>query len=458
MGTAYKSPRAMRPGTSVYIATAAYDSVKAGFAKSLAETTAELTRVGIPFGFQLLYGNCHVDDGRNDLVQEFLTKTHYSDLLFIDSDLMWSPEAVLQILRHQYEEIIAGVYPFKGGSGEYPFGRILGGIEGKPGEAGLLEVSYAPTGFMRIPRVVFEKMAPGDYKKGKLNPNARFFQRRYTENTYDGGDVTFCRRWISCGGRVLVDPTLTFNHIGEHYWNGRLIDYLAKPENRAKHDEDSKDSMPDWKPDAGQIPHYKGSEQDADFLQIAREFVSLGEPELGHFVALAKAYGNEPWAATPEFLNVAWQMAKHLPEDATILECGSGLSTLVLAATGRRVVALEEHQEWADKVDKLLVSCGLKAEVLVAPMKGPWYDVRPELLKLGAAMTVIDGPRRREGISRMWPVRVGRRLGMLKLDAAVIVDDVTEVDGANGTWEPCTAGAHPFVVGRLKAPEGVSLQ
>ena len=452
MGTAYKSPRTMRPGTSVYIATAAYDSVKAGYAKSLAETTAELTRIGIPFGFQLLYGNCHVDDGRNDLVQEFLTQTQYTDLLFIDSDLMWSPEAVLKIMKHEQEEIIAGVYPFKGGSGEYPFGRILGGVEAVEEKAGLLEVSYAPTGFMRIPRTVFEKMAPGDYRKGKLNPGSRFFQRRYTEHTYDGGDVTFCRRWIACGGKVLVDPTLTFGHIGEHYWNGRLLDYLARPENLAKHGEGSKDLMPEWKPE-GDAPalHYAGSEQELDFIETAREFVALEEPTLDHFNTLAKAYGNEPWAATPEFLSVAWQMAKHLPEDATILECGSGLSTVVLAATGRKVVALEEHKEWAEKTEAILTACELEAEIQVAPMKGNWYDAQ-NLLKLNASMVVIDGPRRREGISRMWPVRVGRRLGMLKLDAAVIVDDVSEIDGANGTWEPCLAGAHPFVVGRLGNP------
>ena len=165
MGTSYYTPRSIRAGQSVFLATASYEAVKPGYAYSLALTTAELTRHQIPFELGIMEGNCHVDDGRNSLVRQFM-EGNCTDMLFIDSDLMWSASDVVKILSHQ-DDLVCGAYPKKCSPASYPIGQI---IEAR--HDGLLEVTYAPTGFMRIRRCVFEKLYPKQSKHGRERPTA----------------------------------------------------------------------------------------------------------------------------------------------------------------------------------------------------------------------------------------------------------------------------------------------
>lgn len=432
---AYRAMGFEKVGQSIFIATSAYESVKAGYALSLAKTVQELTRRNIPHSINLMFGNCHVDDARNDLVKDFLDNTECTDLVFIDADMMWEPREFLKLIKHDTPDIVAGAYTFKSNSGTFPVGKILGGDEGVyNSKEALLSVSYAPTGFMRIPRGVFDALATPATRK--LNPSRRFFERRYTENTYDGGDVTFCRKWIATGGRVLIDPSLTLTHIGEQRWTGTFSNYLTKPENVALHTVDSKDPVPTYKPD---LP------------DAMADIAAKSEPELSDFIALSEAYGNKKWAAAPEFLWTAYNMAMALPEDATILECGSGISTAVLALSGRKVISLEEHQEWADKTDAMLKSCGLDAEIFVSPIGADgWYEGRKSMAGLNAEMLVIDGPRRRKGINRLWPMgAMALDMGAISHTAAVLIDDDAKVDCSYGEFVACGTALRPAFAGRL---------
>ena len=426
-------------GVGVFIATPTFQAPVTAYTWSLARTTAELVRRGIPFQLGIPDDVKNVDDGRNDLVRQFRAG-NCTDILFIDADERWEPNDVVRILGWN-EDVVCGAYPFKADSGGFPVGRILHADE----ETGLLEMSYAPTGFMRIRRRVFDALESSV-------PNCAgtpfFFKRKFNDNTNDGGDVTFCRRWIEAGGKVKVDPEIRIEHLGIKRWGGTFADYLANPDNRARH------------LDAGHDKNITVAEgdnpataPDGDIDDAIRVFLGIQKPDLADFTALANTYGNQPWAATPEFLLTAWMMAQNLPAEATILECGSGLSTIVLAATGHRVVALEEQGEWAERVDMLLRGAGLDADIKVARINGEWYDAKDALAGLDASMVVIDGPRRRDGIRRMWPVTQGVRIGAVRANAAAIVDDMGSVSGG-GTWEPANIGAHPFVIGRLGAGNG----
>lgn len=436
---AYRALSFETPGQSIYIATPAYESVKAGYALSLAKTVQELTRRNIPHAINILYGNCHVDDGRNDCVRDFLENTQCTDLVFLDADVMWEPKDFLKLIGHKTADIIAGAYPFKSDSGKFPVGKILDGVEYKDGKEALLSVSYAPTGFMRIPRSVFEKLSPPIH--GKLNPSRRFFARQYTDNTYDGGDVTFCRKWIAAGGKVWIDPSLTLGHIGENIWRGNFASYLTKPENVDIHTTKSTDPVPNYKP----TPE--------EFAETFRKFGLIAEPSLADFEHLVDAYGNRPYVATAELLKAAYERAQSLPEGSKILECGSGLSTLVLALSGHKVTCVEEHKDWAARINALLGLCGLEADIMVAPVAdGGWHEkAKAELQGFNAAMALIDGPRRRKGgatVQRLWPISSEALLaGVLARDAVVVIDDVGETQ-TGGNWT--TMGTErAFAVGRI---------
>ncbi|MCW2993229.1 MAG: hypothetical protein JWQ18_724, partial [Conexibacter sp.] len=85
-----------------------------------------------------------------------------------------------------------------------------------------------------------------------------------------------------------------------------------------------------------------------------------------------------------------------------IVECGSGVSTVVLARLLRQrgagtLTAIEHDAGWADRVSELLVAEGLGdvARVLHAPLRGDpeWYD-RAVLTQLPDAvdLLIVDGP------------------------------------------------------------------
>lgn len=450
MSVTYSSPGVPHPGRSLFIATPAYECVKPGYAYSLALTTAELVRHHVPFEIGIMEGNCHVDDGRNTLVRNFLA-SNCTDMIFIDADVMWQARDVIKMVNHN-EPLICGAYPKKCSPAVYPIGRIL-----HARQDGMLEVSYAPTGFMRIRREVFDKLYKKQSRHGRQKPTAVFFERRFNGNTRDGGDVTFCRKWIAEGGKVVVDPLLTLSHVGEMRWTGRFFDYLAKDENKAKHIGDAADP-----PGAGEGKVGPGPGMDTPLVfnsAIGPETVPYWVNRLRNgdvadevFQGLADAYGNKPWAATWDFHKLLWQMATNLPEDATILECGCGLSTVVIAATGRKSVSLEEHRDWAEKTQSVLDECGLDAEILIAPMKDGWFNVRGHIAGLGASLVVIDGPKRREGIRRDWPItEASFAIGAVRRDAAVLWDDVIAVSENSGRWVRMGEDGHPFCAGRLGA-------
>lgn len=431
MGTTYNTRKAVPAGRSVFIATASYDAIKAGYAFSLAKTTAELARYGIQFELAVMEGNCHVDDGRNMLVREFMNG-NCTDMLFIDGDLMWNADDVLKLLADD-GDLVAGAYPLKSSSGRFPIGQIF-----HEREDGLLEVSYAPTGFMRIRRNVFDTLWPTQSKFGVEKPMAVYFERKFNGNTRDGGDVNFCRKWIAAGGKVLVNPDITFSHIGEHRWTGNFRQYLAKEENITAHAVKSADPNQSLAEDSPVTHNTEATI--ADCLAKLR----AGDESPATFAVLCDLYGNKPWAATPEFLHAAFLMAKSLPAGAKVFECGSGLSTAVLAASGADVVCVEEHGEWARKTCDLLNANGLDANVLVSKMNCQWFAGADEILAgvSDADMIVIDGPRRREGIDRLFP------LAKMKAGTSVIVDDV-ETISLPGEWVGDANNGRPFIAGRL---------
>lgn len=111
------------------------------------------------------------------------------------------------------------------------------------------------------------------------------------------------------------------------------------------------------------------------------------------------------WTAAADFLELLVdELEARRP--AVILECGSGLSTLVLARAcemlgAGRVVSLEQEAACAEGTRKALAAYGLeaRAEVLDAPLvewrlggeSWPWYDLDRVECR-GIELLVVDGP------------------------------------------------------------------
>ncbi len=181
---------------------------------------------------------------------------------------------------------------------------------------------------------------------------------------------------------------------------------------------------------------------------------SLGLPGLGE------------WAVTPGTIVTLLDEVYARPAGLTVLECGSGSSTLYVALAlaqrglGGRVVALESDPVFGEATRELLRRHGVDsyATIVDAPLveqdlesgeRRLWYDLSglPELG--GVDLLFVDGPI--GGTSRLarfpaLPV-LGHRLNP---GALVVLDDTDRADEQEilSRWTDETAGYPPLVVER----------
>jgi methyltransferase family protein len=131
------------------------------------------------------------------------------------------------------------------------------------------------------------------------------------------------------------------------------------------------------------------------------------------FQALGYGWGNESFSASAEFLSEC--MTAAAVPGGPILECGSGLSTLLVgmiaATAGREVWSLEHDPEWAERVHRelrrlRLVGSHIHCAALRDYGEFSWYA--PPLAQMPATfdLVVCDGPpgTTRGGRSGLLPI------------------------------------------------------
>lgn len=173
-------------------------------------------------------GNVYIAAARNVCVYYFL-KSPCDDLIFIDSDVGFDKDAISKLLVHD-RDLIAGIYPNKQDRVKYPMLLNFSKQNNcKEEETGLVYADMVPTGFMRIKRSVFERMAAHYDMKKSHEEMYSFFDTGMIfedDNTWYGEDVAFCKRWRDMGGEMFIEPRINFTHTGTKHWKGNLHEYL----------------------------------------------------------------------------------------------------------------------------------------------------------------------------------------------------------------------------------------
>ena len=143
---------------------------------------------------------------------------------------------------------------------------------------------------------------------------------------------------------------------------------------------------------------------------------------------LSRGWGNEGYAANIDYLEEVARNA--VTTEGPILECGSGLTTLLLGMlAGRRGVqvrSLEHSADWQQRIALVLKQNHIaNVEVLSSPLRDygdfSWYDPPLQQLPNNFRFVVCDGP---PGITKggrygLLPV-VGSRLPQ---GAVIVLDD-----------------------------------
>lgn len=205
---------------NVFVGVPIYGSIPAGFFQSMMQFHADPK---VDARLALKVGDSLVSRARNCLVADFL-ETDCTHLLFIDSDLVFSPDHVARLVAHDVD-IVGGCYPAKA---EGPIKWILNTYHEQRDvrENGLQEVRYVGTGFMLVKREVFLHMIEsyGDDIAYKPDESDRaiewdFFAvgpYQYPDGSrrYLSEDWFFCQRALDLGYKVWADTKVVLKHIG----------------------------------------------------------------------------------------------------------------------------------------------------------------------------------------------------------------------------------------------------
>jgi len=114
---------------------------------------------------------------------------------------------------------------------------------------------------------------------------------------------------------------------------------------------------------------------------------------------LVEAWGNESYSAQHEYLRELVLTVRKI--DGPIVECGSGLTTVLVGLeaqrNGLKHYALENHPEWARRILRDLTAAGVTSTVVYeTPLRSygeyAWYDVSEVELPPKFAMAICDGP------------------------------------------------------------------
>jgi predicted O-methyltransferase YrrM len=364
----YYDPGPKATGQKVLLATTAYDSPDASYTFSIARSREALSAAGIQSGYYLLQGNCHVDDARNAVVRDFL-ESDCTELVFLDADVSWEPDALVSLCRID-KDLVGGIYPYRRESDEETMPvRHLPEIKV---EGDLIEVEGLPTGFMKIKRHVLETMAATakHYLKDDGKPHPVIFERDYFGGGRRGGDIRFCMVWRDMGGKVYAAPELRLGHCGKMVLKDSLGASLRR--------------------------------QNKTSLKWMAQIIRAGEDRLDTYVEAFKAFGNK-WAASADVLHLAANLARS--SELPILEMGTGLSTIILAAASKhKVWAVEHDPQYAAALENMAAKAGVSNIALsTAPLKDNWYDLEADSGEFPEqfGLAFVDGPPRYLGAERM---------------------------------------------------------
>ena len=231
---------------SLFIATpAGGGKVNIEYCQSLIGLVQTCNDMGVSYVLSHITNESCVPRARNVQIAKFLSM-NFSHLIFIDSDIQFEPNDVMKMLFVD-KDILVGAYPLKQLPVKYV---VCTKDENLPLVDGYFhELERAGTGFMMIKREVLLKMMEAypdlkyDAEPEIMNAHGIFTEEdrelfnKYTyalmdedirviqradglKKSYLSEDYAFSMRWQDVGGKLLLDPNIKLNHVGNFVYKG----------------------------------------------------------------------------------------------------------------------------------------------------------------------------------------------------------------------------------------------
>lgn len=208
----------------VLLATPAYGGqVTESYLQSIIGLIHHAYAKGIQVDVMTLSNESLITRARNEVVATFMGGD-WTDLLFVDADISFSPDNVWRLLDAPHE-VCATPYAMKGldwnkawvadspdAARKAAAMSVINHLPDSKEENGFVTALDAGTGFMRIKRSALEKLIAAhpeiEYQAEKNVPNKTrwaIFDCAIHDGRYLSEDYLFCRRWQALGGEVWVD-------------------------------------------------------------------------------------------------------------------------------------------------------------------------------------------------------------------------------------------------------------
>ena len=169
-----------------------------------------------------------VTRARNNLMAKMMTNEQATHFMFIDADIRFQPESILQMLAYD-KDVIGGLYPKKA----LPVNYVINLKPQTKIQGDIFTVDTMGTGFLMFKRSVYEKLIAAhpeckyvdDVGLGKQYEPMMYsiFDCKIDERGhYLSEDWLFCRRWQELGGEIWAHSKVLLNHVGHYEYAGDL--------------------------------------------------------------------------------------------------------------------------------------------------------------------------------------------------------------------------------------------
>jgi len=185
-------------------------------------------QVGLNWSLDTMVNESLVTRARNNLMAKMMTNTSATHFMFIDADIRFQPESILQMMACD-KDVIGGLYPKKA----LPVNYVINLKRETKVQGDIFTVDTMGTGFLMFKRHVYEtlcKAHPETKYVDDVGLGKQFEPTMYSifdvaideKGHYLSEDWLFCRRWSALGGEIWAHGKVLLNHIGHYEFVGDL--------------------------------------------------------------------------------------------------------------------------------------------------------------------------------------------------------------------------------------------
>ena len=186
------------------------------------------SQAGLNWSLDTMVNESLVTRARNNLMAKMMTNTAATHFMFIDADIRFQPESILQMMAYD-KDVIGGLYPKKA----LPVSYVINLKPQTKIQGDIFTVDTMGTGFLMFKRNVYEKLInahPETKYVDDVGLGKQFEPMMYSifdckideRGHYLSEDWLFCRRWQDIGGEIWAHSKVLLNHVGHYEYAGDL--------------------------------------------------------------------------------------------------------------------------------------------------------------------------------------------------------------------------------------------